>query len=183
MRHRHGNFELSRTASHRIAMFRNMSMALIRHERIITTEAKAKALRPFFEKLVTLARKGDLHSRRLVASKLGPSADAEVNPGSEADADHRTVLQKLFQDIGPRFKDRPGGYTRIVKRHQRRLGDAGVTAYIELLKEGEVRTKRERTAAPAPAPVPTPEAPEEKSETSQGGGEAQASGGEQSPAS
>jgi large subunit ribosomal protein L17 len=163
-------------------MFRNMSMALIRHERIITTEAKAKALRPFFEKLVTLARKGDLHSRRLVASKLGPSADAEVKPGDEADADHRTVLQKLFQDIGPRFKDRPGGYTRIVKRHQRRLGDAGVTAYIELLKEGEVRTKRERAAAPAPAPVPAPQT-EEKSEEPQGGAEAQASGGEQTPAS
>jgi len=150
MRHRHDGFKLSRDHEHRIALFRNMSMALIRHEEIITTLPKAKALRPFFERLVTLARKGDLHSRRLAAAKLGPSADAEVVPGDSKEADHRSVLQKLFQDIGPRFKDRNGGYTRIIKRHQRRLGDAGVTAQIELLKEGEVKIKKE----PAPAPAP-----------------------------
>ncbi len=152
MKHRHAGYKLNRDTEHRTALFRNMSMSLIRHERIITTLPKAKALRPFFEKLVTLARKGDLHARRMAASKLGPSADAEVKPGDESDADHRTVLQKLFQDLGPRFKDRPGGYTRIIKRHERRLGDAGATAYIELLPAGEVRTKRRKEAAPAPAP-------------------------------
>jgi large subunit ribosomal protein L17 len=164
MRHRHGGHKLSRKAQHRIAMFRNMTMALIRHERIITTVAKARALRPFVEKLITLARKGDLHSRRQVASKLGRSGEAEVTPiesttesEKAADRDTRTVLQKLFTDVGPRFKDRPGGYTRIVKRHQRRLGDASETAYIELLKEGEVRAKKERAPAPTPAPeTPTP---------------------------
>ena len=125
MRHRHGGHKLSRKAQHRIAMFRNMTMALIRHERIITTVAKARALRPFVEKLITLARKGDLHSRRQVVSKLGRSGEAEVMPPEAttetvADRDTRTVLQKLFSDLGPRFKDRPGGYTCIVKRHQRR---------------------------------------------------------------
>src|SRR3954454_22652024 len=105
MRHRHGGHKLSRKAQHRIAMFRNMSMALIRHERIITTVAKAKALRPFVEKLITLARKGDLHSRRQAASKLGRSGEAEVMPPDatteENDGDSRTGLQKLFSDIGP----------------------------------------------------------------------------------
>ena len=154
-------------------MFRNMTMALIRHERIITTVAKAKALRPFVEKLITLARKGDLHSRRQVESKLGRSGAAEVTPleattESEAatDRDTRTVLQKLFSDVGPRFKTRPGGYTRIVKRHQRRLGDASETAYIELLKEGEVRAKKERAPAPTPVvetPTPAIEAPKAES--------------------
>src|SRR5205814_1161762 len=114
---------------------------------------KAKAVRPFVEKLITLARAGTLHARRLVASRLGPMADAEVKPGDEDDADHRTVLQKLFADIGPRFADRHGGYTRVLKRHERRLGDAGHTAFLELLKEGEVRS---RAKAPRAAPTPAP---------------------------
>ena len=160
MRHRHDGFKLSRDHEHRMAMFRNMSMALIRHESIITTFAKAKALRPYFERLVTLARKGDLHSRRLAAARMGPSADAEVVPGDGADADHRSVLQKLFQDIGPRFKDRNGGYTRIIKRHQRRLGDASLTAFIELLKAGETKVKKESAPAPAPQVKPEPAATE-----------------------
>jgi large subunit ribosomal protein L17 len=165
MRHRHDGFKLNRDHEHRMAMFRNLSMALIRHESIITTLPKAKALRPFFERLVTLARKGDLHSRRLAAAKLGPSADAEVVPGDGSDADSRSVLQKLFQDIGPRFKERNGGYTRIIKRHQRRLGDAGATAHIELLKDGETKVRKERAPAPAPVvkseePAPAPESAE-----------------------
>jgi large subunit ribosomal protein L17 len=142
--------KLNRNGTHRLALYRNLTMALIRHERIITTLPKAKAVRPFAEKLITLAKKGTLHARRLVAARLGPMADAEVKPGTGDDADHRTVLQKLFSDIAPRFKDRPGGYTRVLKRHERRLGDAGKTAFLELLKEGE--TKRVRERAPAPAP-------------------------------
>jgi large subunit ribosomal protein L17 len=126
---------------------RSLTMALIQNERIITTVAKAKEVRPFIEKLITLAKKGTLHARRLAAARLGPMADAEVKPGEGDDADHRPVLVKLFAEIGPRFADRPGGYTRILKRHERRLGDAGPTAFIELLKEGE--KKKERTRAPA----------------------------------
>jgi large subunit ribosomal protein L17 len=132
-------------------------MALIRHERIITTLEKAKELRPFVERLITLAKKGTLHHRRLALSRLGPMAKAEVKPGAGDDADHRTVLTKLFSDLGPRYADRPGGYTRVIKRHERRLGDGGKTAFIELLKEGE--TKHRLQPAPAPAPEPETEEP------------------------
>src|SRR5262249_27941386 len=115
----------------------------------ITTLEKAKEVRPFVEKLITLARKGDLHHRRLAAARLGPMADAEVKPdGEEKDRDHRTVLQKLFDELGPRFKERAGGYTRVIKRHERRLGDGGKTAYLELLKEGETRSRAKAPSAP-----------------------------------
>src|SRR5207249_3636575 len=120
-----------------------------------------KAVRPFVEKLITLARKNTLHARRLVASRLGPMADAEVKPGTDKDADHRTVLQKLFADIAPRYLDRPGGYTRVLKRHERRLGDAGRTAFLELLKEGEVRS---RAKAPRAAPSVAPQLEEQLAE-------------------
>ncbi len=158
MRHRKAGRKLGRNASHRLALFRNLAMALIRHERIITTVAKAKAVRPFVEKLITLAKQGDLHARRLALSRLGPSANAEVKPGNDKDADERTVLAKLFAEIGPRFADRSGGYTRIIKRHQRRLGDAGRTAFLELLKEGE--KAKVKKAAPAPKVEEEEQAPE-----------------------
>src|SRR5947209_11796810 len=111
MRHRKAGRKLGRNASHRLALMRNLAMALFRHERIITTLEKAKEARPFVERLITLAKRGTLHARRLALSRLGPMADAEVKPGDEDDADHRTILQKLFEDLGPRFADRPGGYT------------------------------------------------------------------------
>jgi large subunit ribosomal protein L17 len=153
MRHLKAGRKLGRNATHRLALKRNLSLALFRHERIVTTLEKAKELRPFVEKLITLAKKGTLHARRLALSRLGPMANAEVVPGTGDDADHRTILIKLFSDIGPRFADRPGGYTRIIKRHERRLGDGGKTAFIELLKEGETKHRLQ----PAPAPEPEPE--------------------------
>ena len=157
-------------------MFRNMAMALFRHERIITTVEKAKEMRPFAERLITIAKKGDLHARRRVIAMLGSTSDAEVRPpdpdDSKDEGDLRTIVQKLFSEIAPRFMDRPGGYTRVIKRHQRRLGDAGQTAFLELLKAGEtkVRAKQpqaprvEAPAEPPPAPVakdspPAPETP------------------------
>jgi large subunit ribosomal protein L17 len=153
MRHRKAGRKLGRNASHRLALMRNLSRALVEHERIITTVEKAKELRPFIEKLITLAKKGTLHARRLVIARL---QDNEA-------------VSKLFKEIGPRFATRPGGYTRIIKRHERRLGDGGRTAFIELLKEGETKIQT-RTPAPAPRvtvpppaettppPAPTPEA-------------------------
>jgi len=145
---------------------RNLALALFRHERIITTVEKAKEARPFIEKLITLARRGTLHARRLVIARLGTPSKAEVKPDDDPDkADTRTILTKLFNEIGPRFAARPGGYTRIIKRTERRLGDGGHTAFLELLKEGEVKVRaKARTSAPAPvprveAPAPTP-APE-----------------------
>lgn len=115
MRHRKKGRELSRTRSHKRAMLRNMATSLFLHERIRTTEAKAKELRPYAERLITLARNGDVHSRRQARRHI---ADREV-------------LQKLFDQIGPRFKDRPGGYTRILKLGARR-GDGAELALIEL---------------------------------------------------
>src|SRR6266436_217624 len=145
MRHRNAGRKLSRNATHRLALMRNLARALIEHERIITTVEKAKEARRFVEKLITLAKKGTLHARRLVLARL---------------PDKGTVT-KLFDEIAPRFQDRPGGYTRVIKRRQRRLGDAGKTAFLELLKEGETKTRRApqapapRVSEPQPAPAAT----------------------------
>ncbi len=116
MRHRKKGRKLSRTASHRKATLRNMATSLFRHERIETTTAKAKELRPYAERLVSLAKRGDLHARRLAARKI---AD-------------RDVLVSLFDSIGPRFAERPGGYTRILKLGHRQ-GDGAEMALIELV--------------------------------------------------
>src|SRR3954462_13854360 len=99
MRHRVGGRKLQRTSSHRTALFRNMSAALIKHEQITTTTAKAKELRPYVEKLVTLAKKGGLSNRRLAHSRIMDEAPE----------------RKLFEVIGPRYAERNGGYTRIIK--------------------------------------------------------------------
>jgi large subunit ribosomal protein L17 len=122
MRHRHKGRKLNRTASHRKAMLANMATSLLDHERIRTTTPKAKALRPFVEKLITLARRGteDLHARRQAARII-------------RDAD---VLRKLFEEIGPRFAERPGGYTRIMHL-MRRVGDNAPLAIIELVDAAE----------------------------------------------
>src|SRR5437879_4203102 len=170
MRHLKAGRKLGRNATHRLALYRNLALALFRHERIITTLEKAKAVRPFVEKLITLAKKGTLHARRLTVARMGPMADAEVKPPEgEDEGDRRTIIQKLFSEIGPRFADRPGGYTRVIKRHQRRLGDGGKTAFLELLKEGETKVRARQPQAPAaprveaaaaPAAPPPPEAPQ-----------------------
>src|SRR5437763_12614041 len=139
MRHLKAGRKLGRNASHRLALKRNLARALYDHERIITTLEKAKEVRPFVEKLITLAKNGSLHARRLALARL---------PDREA-------IAKLFADIGPRFQDRAGGYTRIVKRHKRRLGDAGRTAFLELLKAGETKVRFRAPAAP-PTPVAAP---------------------------
>jgi large subunit ribosomal protein L17 len=118
MRHRAKGRQLSRTSSHRRALLNNMATSLFEHGRVVTTEAKAKELRPFAEKLITLARRGDLHARRLVERKIKS----------------RETLSRLFSEIGPRFAARPGGYTRILKLGHRD-GDGADVARIELLPE------------------------------------------------
>ncbi len=147
MRHLKAGRKLGRNAAHRLALMRNLSRALFLSEngRIITTVEKAKEARRFVEKLITLAKRNTVHARRLALERLP----------------NRDVITKLFRDIGPRFTDRSGGYTRVIKRHERRLGDGGKTAFLELLKEGEVKVRaRERQAPVAPrvseTPVPTP---------------------------
>ena len=171
MRHQRRGRKLNRNASHRLALFRNLSRSLITHESIQTTMPKAKELRPFIEKLITLAKNAAvaiadgtpagktraLHLRRQAMAKLGPTAgtgiwDKKNEP--ETDKTMDTVLKKLFNVLGPRFVTRPGGYTRVLKLHYRRLGDAGETAIIEFLKEGETKVQKESgPVAPAPVPV------------------------------
>ena len=116
MRHGYAHRKLGRTTSHRTAMFANMAASLIKHEQIVTTLPKAKELRPFVEKLVTLAKKGDLHARRIAISRV------------------RDVGQvgKLFDTLGPRYKARSGGYTRVLKAGFR-YGDNAPMAVIEFV--------------------------------------------------
>jgi large subunit ribosomal protein L17 len=116
MRHRVGGRKLQRTSSHRAALFRNMAAALIKHEQIITTTAKAKELRPYVEKLITLAKKGGLSNRRLAFARLLDD----------------TQLRKLFEVLAPRYEGRAGGYCRIVKAGLR-ASDAAPIAIIELV--------------------------------------------------
>ncbi len=118
MRHRQKGRQLGRTVAHRRAMLRNMATSLFKHERVVTTQSKAKELRPFAERLITLARRGDLHARRQVERHIRD----------------RDVSGRLFKDIGPRFASRPGGYTRIL-RIGHRPGDGAEMARIELLGE------------------------------------------------
>ena len=116
MRHKSGGRKLQRTGAHRIAMFRNMSASLIKHEQITTTVAKAKELRPYIEKLVTLAKRGGLANRRLAMSRLMDDAQ----------------LVKLFDVLAERYKDRNGGYTRVIKAGIR-ASDAAPIAIIEFV--------------------------------------------------
>ena len=116
MRHRVGGRKLQRTSSHRAALFRNMSAALIKHEQITTTVAKAKELRPYVEKLITLAKKGGLANRRLAHARLLDD----------------TQLMKLFDVLADRYADRAGGYTRVIKAGIR-ASDSSPMAIIEFV--------------------------------------------------
>lgn len=132
MRHRMSGKRLGRTTSHRVAMRRNMAASLFEHGAIRTTEQKAKELRRFVERLITYARRGTLHARRLVLAQLG--ADRGTF-SSEGEPQETTVVQKLFDEIAPRYADRPGGYTRIVRLAERRIGDAGRQVVLQLVEE------------------------------------------------
>src|ERR1700739_2505188 len=115
MRHQRQRYQLSRSASHRKALLMNLSKEVIEHERIQTTEAKAKAVKPEVERLITLAKRGDLHARRQALSTLSQD---------------KCAVHKLFVELAPRYADRPGGYTRILKLGPRR-SDATEMVLIE----------------------------------------------------
>jgi large subunit ribosomal protein L17 len=117
MRHQKDRGKLSRSASHRKALFMNLAREVIDHERIQTTEAKAKAVKPEVEQLITLAKRGDLHARRQALSALGQD---------------KFVVYKLFEELAPRYAERPGGYTRILKLGPRK-SDATEMVYLELV--------------------------------------------------
>ena len=116
MRHASTGKKLGRDSAHRKALYANLTCSLIEHERIKTTEAKAKAVKPFAEEMITLGRRGDLHARRQALSHLRS----------------QEVVHKLFSDVGPRMAERPGGYSRIVKIGHR-PGDAAEMCYLELV--------------------------------------------------
>jgi large subunit ribosomal protein L17 len=116
MRHQRSGKKLGRDSAHRKALYSNLAGALIEHGRIRTTEAKAKAVKPFAEKMITLGKRGDLHARRQALAALRSN----------------NVVHQLFADVAPRFADRPGGYTRIVRLGQRQ-GDAAEMVYLELV--------------------------------------------------
>src|SRR5512139_4114547 len=143
MRHQNSGKRLGRNTSHRKAMLRNMVTSLLDHEKITTTDTRAKQLRPMAEKLITLAKRGDLHARRLA---------------SEVVCDRKTVA-KLFERIAPRFAERPGGYTRIIKLGHR-LGDNAALSMITLVEEEYAPKARKKAPKPAPAkkavPAPAP---------------------------
>ena len=139
MRHQNSGKRLGRNTSHRKAMLRNMVTSLFEHEKITTTDARAKQLRPLAEKLITLAKRGDLHARRLA---------------SEVVRDRKTVA-KLFERIAPRFTARPGGYTRIIKLGHR-LGDNAALSMITLVEEEYAPKARKQAAKPAPAKTVAP---------------------------
>jgi large subunit ribosomal protein L17 len=117
MRHAKQRNKLSRTSAHRKSLFSTMSKQLIEHERIETTQPKAKALKPEFEKLITLGKRGDLHARRQALSKLGQD---------------KFIVHKLFEELAPRYQGRNGGYTRIVKLGPRR-SDSAEMVFLELV--------------------------------------------------
>ena len=177
MRHRMAGKRLGRTTSHRIAMRRTRAASLFEHGAIRTTEAKAKELRRIVEKLITVARQGTLHARRRVIAQLGRDRRMFDDEGETGD---QTVIQKLFDEIAPRYTDRPGGYTRIIRLAERRIGDAGRQVIVQLVEETPAErggskgaSRRRRRAAkrheaaaarPAAKDAHKPEEPEEAEE-------------------
>lgn len=210
MRHRRAGYKLGRTASHRAATLRNLAVGLFEHGQIVTTLPRAKAVQPMVEKIVTLAKRGDIHARRLVTAKLGhdrkafawlhlhkDASDAEkdivrrqseraqaffnIPDASKVERNRYGELRKapkivkhIFENIAPRYKDRAGGCTRIVKLAKRRIGDAGALCVLQFVGNeegpeigGNLSTRRriadKRTAfakkvregfnKPAPAPA------------------------------
>ena len=133
MRHKKLGRRFSRDSAHRQAMFSNMAASLIKHEQIVTTLAKAKDLRRVMDKYITLAKRGDLNSRRIAASRMGDEA----------------MVKKLFDTLAPRYKDRAGGYTRVMKAGYR-YGDSAPVAVIEFVDRDEsVKGKEDKERAEA----------------------------------
>lgn len=190
MRHRKRNAKLGRNGSHRNAMLANLVGSLIKHKRVTTTLAKAKAARPVAEKLVTLGKSGTLHDRRLAAARLRQQARTLHRRKEDRIAwrQKEDVVRILFDEIAPNFQDRNGGYTRIVKLAKRRRGDAGERAILEWVDQTATTTttaKPEPTAKSAPAadepkaePPAQPDSPEAEKTTSD---ESAESGAESKP--
>ncbi len=169
MRHRRGGYKLGRTDAHRRATLRNLAAGIFEHGQITTTIPRAKAVKPLVEKIISLAKRGDIHSRRLVAAKLGrdrtafewlyvpkrPTDEERAIADRQAEAAKQffdipdaamvernrygelrkapKLVKHIFDNVGPRYKDRTGGYTRIVRLGKRRIGDAGELCVLQLV--------------------------------------------------
>jgi large subunit ribosomal protein L17 len=180
MRHRISGKQLSRNTSHRKALRRNMAIALFQHGAIRTTEVKAKELKSFVEKIITMARKGTLHARRIISAELGNRGGVRgemfrVENGRDEVMEEKGILQKLFDDIAPRYANRPGGYTRIIRLAERRIGDAGKQVVLQLVEDSSEKsggeaatggTRRRRAAKRSAAVAPATPAPEVTGTTS-----------------
>jgi len=142
MRHRVAGRRLGRTMEHRLAMRRNLVASLFQHETISTTIEKAKEVKPFAEKMITLAKKGTLPARRRAIAELGNRDIVDYEDGKAVRKG--TVVGKLFSELGPRYLDRPGGYTRIIRLSLRRLGDNGQLVLLQLIAADESQKKQTR---------------------------------------
>ena len=145
MRHRVAGRRLSRTKEHRLAIRRNLVASLIQHETVSTTIEKAKEVKPFAEKLITLAKKGTLAARRRAIALLGNRNIVDYEDGQAVKTG--TIIGKLFSELGPRYLDRPGGYTRIIRLSLRRLGDNGQLVLLQLIGADETLEKKDKTKA------------------------------------
>ena len=145
MRHRVAGRRLSRDSEHRLAMRRNLVASLFEHETISTTIEKAKEVKPFAEKLITLAKKGTLSARRRAIALLGNRNIVGDEDGTVVKKG--TIIGKLFSELGPRYLDRPGGYTRIIRLSMRRLGDNGRLVLLQLIGADESSKKKTKTAS------------------------------------
>jgi len=142
MRHRVAGRQLGRTKEHRLAMRRNLVASLFQHETISTTMEKAKEVKSFAEKLITLAKKGTLPARRRAIALLGNRDIIDYKDGEAVRKG--TVIGKLFSELGPRYLDRPGGYTRIIRLALRRLGDNGQLVLLQLVGAEESVKKQSK---------------------------------------
>ena len=145
MRHRVAGRRLSRTSEHRLAMRRNLVASLIQHETVSTTIEKAKEVKPFAEKLITLAKKGTLSARRRAIAMLGNRDIIDLEDGRAVKKG--TIIGKLFSELGPRYLDRPGGYTRIIRLSLKRLGDNSQLVLLQFVGQDEGSKKQPRTTA------------------------------------
>lgn len=199
MRHRVAGYKLGMDTEQRTALWRNLTIALFTHGQITTTIPKAKSVKPFVEKIISKARRGDLAARRQVIAKLGGNPIQVVGDTDEQVTRNRygevtkgpRIVKKLFDEIAPRYADRPGGYTRIIKLAKHRIGDGSDLCVLQLVGDEEgpqlggqgIRRRKadkravfaaklrkgkaeqaEATAAPAPAPEAADAAPADAGE-------------------
>ena len=157
MRHKIAGRRLGRDSEHHLAMRRNMVASLFEHETISTTIEKAKEIKPFAEKMITLAKKGTLAARRRAIAELGDRDILTEQDGQSVKKGR--IISKLFSEIGPRYLDRPGGYTRIIRLSQRRLGDNGQLVLLQLV--GQQETSAGKAKKVVKADTSTKQEPEE----------------------